>query len=85
MAKFGNTYESFLVIFDFNMTRENKNMIYFFNTLYLEHLINEPTCFKSAIPFCTDLILINKKSLFMRWETFESGLPDFCKVTTTQG
>ena len=82
MAKFNNTYESFLVIGDFNMTPENKNMIDFLNTSCFENLIKEPTCFKSAIPSCVALILSNKKSLFMRSETFENDLSDFHKVTT---
>ena len=82
MAKFNNTYESFLVIGDFNMTPENKNMIDFLNTFCFENLIKEPTCFKSAIPSCVALILSNKKSLFMRSETFENGVSDFHKVTT---
>ena len=83
MAKFSITHENFLVIVGFNMTSENKNMIDFLNTFCLENLINEPTCFKSATSSCIDLTLINKKSLFMRSETFGNGLSDFHKVTTT--
>ena len=65
------------------MAAENKNMIDFLNTLFLENLINETTCFKSATPSCVVLILTNKIFLFVRSGTFESGLSDFHKVTTT--
>ena len=63
------------------MAPENKSSL--FNTLCLENLINEPTCLKSATRFCIGLIPTNKKLLFMRSGTFESGLSEFDKVTNT--
>ena len=57
MTKFNNTRDSFLVIDDFNMTPENKNMIDVLNIFYFEELIKEPTFFKSAIPSFIVLIL----------------------------
>ena len=57
MTKFNNTRDSFLVIDDFNMTPENKNMIDVLNIFYFEDLIKEPTFFKSAIPSFIVLIL----------------------------
>ena len=44
--------------------------------------MNQPVL-KSATPPCIDLTLTIKKSLFMRLETFENGLSNFHKVTTT--
>ena len=52
-------------------------MVDFSNKFCLEHLMNEPTCLKSANSSCIE------KSLFMRSRTFEGGLPDFHKVATT--
>ena len=34
-------------------------------------------------PTCIDLILTNKKVLFMKSTTFETGISDFHKLTTT--
>ena len=65
------------ISYDFSMIPENQN-IDIPNTLCLENLINETSCFKSAI---NHLILTNKKSLFMKLRTFERSL--FHKITIT--
>ena len=52
-----------MLIGDFNMTIENKNLEVFMNSLDLECLIEKPTCFQSKNPICIDLILTNKKDL----------------------
>ena len=57
-------YKNVLLIGDFNLTVENKNLEVFMNTLDLECLIKEPTCFQSTSPSCIDLILTNKKEFF---------------------
>ena len=46
------------------------------NTFSLESLINKPTCFQSANPTCTDLIVTNKKSLFKNSNFLEVGISD---------
>ena len=56
-------YENVMLIGDFNLTVNNKNLGVFMNTFNLDSLINKPTCFQSANPTCIDLILTNKKSL----------------------
>ena len=53
------------------------------NTYCLENLIKEPTCFNSNTSTCIDLILTNQEGLFMKSSTFEDGLTDFHKLTTT--
>ena len=53
-----------MLIGDFNLTVNNKNLRVFMNTFNLDSLINKPTCFQSANPTCIDLILANKKRLF---------------------
>ena len=49
----------------------------------LVRLIDLPTCYKSINPICIDLILTNKKNRFMKSTTFETGLSDHHKLTTT--
>ena len=50
----------------------------------LESLSKIPTCYKSlSSPTNIDLILTNKKKLFMKSTTFETGMSDFHKLTTT--
>ena len=56
------------------MTAENIELKDLMYTFFLENLIKEPTCCKSDTPTCIDLILTNQKRLFMKSNTFESGL-----------
>ena len=65
------------------MTTENSKLQDLMDAFCLENLIKEPTCFKSTAPATIDLIVTNQKSLFMKSSAYESGLPDFHKLTTT--
>ena len=56
-------YENVILIGDFNLTVNKKNLGVFMNTWNLDSLINKPTSFQSANPTCIDLILINKKRI----------------------
>ena len=49
----------------------------------LDSLIDLPTCYKSINSTCIDFILTNKKNHFMKFATFETGLSDHHKLTTT--
>ena len=49
-------YEKFMLISDFNLTIENRNLEAFMNSFGLECLIKKPTCFQSKNPGCIDLI-----------------------------
>ena len=81
---FSSSYENFLLLGDFNLSRENPNFKNLFNSFDLESLIKTPTCYKSlSSPTCNDLILTNKKNLFMKSSTVETGMSDFHKLTTT--
>ena len=51
-----------MLIGDFNVTIENKNL--FLNSFGLECLIKKPTGFQFKNPSCFDLTLTNKKDLF---------------------
>ena len=61
------------------MTLEDKNLQHFINTFSLEHLINEPTCFKVS-PSCIDFNITNKKSYFKNTCVTIAGISDFHKV-----
>ena len=81
---FSSSYENCLLLGDFNLSTENPNFKNLLNSFDLESLIKIPTCYKSlSSPTCVDLILTNKKTLFMKSNTFETGMSDFNKLTTT--
>ena len=69
-------YENVMLIGDFNLTVNNKNLRLFMNTFNLDSLTNKPTCFQSANPTCIDLILTNKKNLFKNSNVLEVGVSD---------
>ena len=76
-------YENVILIGDFNLIVNNKNLGVFMNTFNLESLINKPTCFQSANPTCIDLILTNKKSLFKNSNVLEVGISNHHSFITT--
>ena len=81
---FSSSYENFLLLGDFNLSTENPNFKNLLNSFDLESLIKIPTCYKSLLsPTSIDLILTNKKDLFMKSPTFETGISDFHKLITT--
>ena len=73
-------YENFILISDFNMTTENRNLEDFMNSL---GLIKKPTCFQSKNLSCIDLILTNKKDLIKYSHVFEVGISNHhsCIIT----
>ena len=72
-----------MLIGDFNLTVNNKNLGVFMNTFNLESLINKPTCFQSANLTYIDLILTNKKSLFKNSNVLEVRISDHHSFITT--
>ena len=81
---FSSSYENFFLSGNFNLSTENPNFKNLLNSFDLESFIKIPTCYKSlSSPICIDLILTNKNPLFMKATTFENGMSDFHKLTTT--
>ena len=80
LSKYLDSYENITLLTDFNMTPEDKNLQHFTDTFSLEHLINEPTCFKRS-PSCIDLIITNRKSYFKNACVTVTGISDFRKLT----
>ena len=83
LNSYSSDYENFILMGDFNATTENHHLKDLLNSFAFDSLIKEPTCFKSTTPTCIDLILTNHKNVFMKSSTFETGLSDFHKLTTT--
>ena len=72
-----------MLIGDFNITIEKKNLEVFMNSFGLECLIKKPTCFQSKNPSCIDLILANKKDLFKNSNVLEVGTSDHHSMIIT--
>ena len=69
-------YENVMLIGDFYLTVENKNLGVLMNTFHLECLIKKPTCFQSTSSSCVDLILTNKKEFFKNYNILVVGISD---------
>ena len=76
-------YENVMLVRDFNLTVESKNLEVFMNTSDLECLIIKPNCFQSTSPSCTDLILKNKKEFFKNSNILEVGISDHHSLIVT--
>ena len=83
LTKMSSEYENVMLIGNFNLTVENKNLEVFMNTSDLECLIKKPTCFQSDGPSCIDLISTNKKEFFKNSNVLEVGISDHhCLIVT---
>ena len=77
------TYENIIILGDFNMTIENRQLNGFMQLHDMSHFINEPTCFQWHDPTRIDNILTNRKTMFKTSKTFESSLSDHHKLVST--
>ena len=65
LALYSSTYENYIIIGDFNIEADSKEMSSFCDTFDLTSLIKETTCYKNPDnPSCIDLILTNKPLRF---------------------
>ena len=77
-----DTYENVMLLGDFNITPEDRNLQLSAESFNLEHLIKNPTCFKGS-PSCIDLIIADRKAYFKKaCILLEPGISDFHKLTT---
>ena len=65
-----------LLLGDFNMSLSNKNMKDMCDMFELNHLIKDPTCFKSPKPSYIDNFYTNKKKTFFNSSTVKTGISD---------
>ena len=84
LDKLCTNYENIILLGDFNVEVEEKNMSEFMSLYNLRNLVKQKTCFKNPEnPSCIDLILTNSPRSFQNSNVFETGLSDFHKLTTT--
>ena len=78
LSRYLDSYEN-ITLLDFNMNPEDKNSQHFIDTFSLEHLINEPTCFKGSRS-CIYLIFTNRKLYLKNTCVTVTGMSDFHKL-----
>ena len=80
---YGDNYENFMFIGDFNMTETEEQMKNFLDLYSLKNLMHEPTCYKSQTARCIDLVLTYRNRSVQQTTTVETGLSDFHKMVVT--
>ena len=86
LGKLYTDYENVILLGDFNVEVEEKNLSNFMSVHNLKTLITQKTCLKNhENPACIDLILTNspRTRSFQSSSLFETGLSDFYKLTIT--
>ena len=84
LALYSSAYDNYIVIGDFNVEADSKEMSSFCDTFDLTSLIKEPTCYKNPDnPSCIDRILTNKPFSFQNSCVAETGLSDFHRMILT--
>ena len=84
LDKLNSTYDSLVLLGDFNAEPEEQSISEFLNHYNLKNLVEQNTCFKNPdIPTCIDLIPTNGPHSFQSMDTFETGQSDFHKLTFT--
>ena len=79
-SRYLDSYENITLFGVFNMTPDDKDLQHFIDTFSIEHLINEPTCFKGS-PSWIDLIFTNRESYCKNTcVTIVTGISDFHKL-----
>ena len=71
--------ENFMFIGDFNVTETKEQLRNFLELYSLKNLVKEPTCYKSHMPRCIDLVMTNQNRSVQKTTTVETGLSDFLK------
>ena len=76
-------YDKTMLIGDFNLPIENKNLEIFMSAFKLKCMIDKPICFRSENPSYIDLIQPNKKEQFKHSEVIQAGISDHQIFTVT--
>ena len=69
--------QNMLIFGDLNMEVSEPALELLFQQYSLFSMIRSPTCFKSPLGKCIDLMLTNSKHSFFGSQTFETGFSDF--------
>ena len=76
LTRMSYEYENVMLIGNFSLTVENKNLGVIMNICDLECLIKKLTCFQCTSPKCIDLILTNEKEFFKNSNVVEVEISD---------
>ena len=80
---YSTRYEKVIVLGDFNIEAENKAMKDFLQEHTFYNMMKQNTCFKGDAGSCIDLLITHSKFLFMKTNSFETGLSDHHHVIYT--
>ena len=75
--------ERCIIIGDFNIDPQNKQMLSFMNSQIFHNHVNFKTCFKTTEGSCIDLILSNKKHCLQFTDSLDIGLSDYHRLIYT--
>ena len=64
LTYYRSSYDNILLLGDFNMSFSNKNMKDLCDVFELNHLIKDPSCFKSSNSLCIDNFYTNENTMF---------------------
>ena len=81
---YSSSYNSFIILGDFNIEMEEQQIKAFCDNYGLKSLIRQPTCYESpSNPTCIDLIITNAPQKFQSTGVLETGLSDLHLKTVT--
>ena len=82
LDQFSATYGNLILMGDFNVEPEEKNILDVLNTYKFKNLVKQRTCYKNSDnPACIDLIPTNCHRSFENTSVFEAGLSDVHKMS----
>ena len=73
LSFYGTTYDNFLLLSDFNISRDDERLKEFCNSLSLGHLIKTATCCMGTNPYSIDHIITNVTSFFYETLHYSGG------------
>ena len=74
------TYDNFILLDVFNISRDDERLKEFCNSFYLGHLIKTQACYMGTNPSSIDHLITNLTSLFMKCCTVETGIYDYNRL-----
>ena len=74
------TYDNFILLDVFNISRDDERLKEFCNSFSLGHLIKTPTCYMGTNPSSIDHLITNMTSLFMKSCTVETEIYDYHRL-----
>ena len=79
LSFYSSTYDNFLLLCDFNISRDDERLKEYCNSFSFGHL-KTPTCYMGTNPSFIDHVITNMTFLFMKSCTVETGMSDYYKL-----